>query len=216
MGSRICSMIAVGLALAGCQTAAPSHYRELASSSMLTPNAGANAARTPFAYAGDANWSGYTSAMLEPVVVYSGADNQFGDLSQTDRKILADYMYDRFTQQLATRFAPATRPTPHTLRIRLTLTGAVRNTPVLGTFSRVDVAGLVYNGIQTARDGEGSFTGAVMYAVEIYDARSNRLLSAFVGKQFPKPSDIGASVGDLAAAKAGIDKGAEDLVARLR
>ncbi|WGD32245.1 DUF3313 domain-containing protein [Ancylobacter sp. WKF20] len=216
MRSRLCSIIAVSLALAGCQTAAPSHYRDLASSSVLVPNAGTNAERVPFAYGGTVDWSGYTGAVVEPVVIYSGADNQFGDMSAEDRKTLADYMYARFTQQLATRFSRATPSAPNTLRIRLTLTGAVKNTPVLGTFSRIDVAGLVYNGIQTARDGEGSFTGAVMYAVEIYDARTNRLLSAFVGKQFPKPSDIGASVGDLAAAKAGIDKGAEDLAARLQ
>lgn len=215
MRSRLCSIIAVSLALAGCQTAAPSHYRDLDSSAMLAPNSGANAARIPFAYGGNADWTSYTGAMVEPVVIYGGADNQFGDMSEADRKALADYMYARFTQQLATRFARTAQPAPNTLRIRLTLTGAVKNTPVLGTFSRIDVAGLVYNGIQTARDGEGSFTGAVMYAVEIYDARTNRLLSAFVGKQFPKPSDIGASMGDLAAAKAGIDKGAADLAARL-
>lgn len=150
---------------------------------------------------------------MEPVVIYRGADNQFGDLSEADRKILADYMYAQFSQHLATRFTPTDKPSAGTLRIRLTLTGAVKNTPVLGTFSRVDVAGLVYNGVQTARDGEGSFTGSVMYAVEIFDARSNQLLGSFVAKQYPKPTNIGASMGDLAAAKAGIDRGAEELVA---
>ncbi|GAB4071304.1 DUF3313 domain-containing protein [Ancylobacter sonchi] len=209
-------LIASSLTLAGCQSAAPSHYSELASSSLLQPDASANAGRVPFSYSSNTNWSDYDSAILDPVVIYQGADNQFGELTEADRKTLADYLQDRFAQQLATRFAPATKPSPHTLRVRVTLTGAVKNTPVLGTFSRIDVAGLVYNGVQTARDGEGSFTGSVMYAVEVFDSRSNRLLTAFVGKQFPKPSNIGASMGDLTAAKAGIDRGAEELAARFR
>jgi hypothetical protein len=105
---------------------------------------------------------------------------------------------------------------PNTLRVRLTLTGAVANTPVLGTLSRFDMAGAVYNGVQTARDGEGTLTGSVIYAVEVFDAANSRLLSAFVTKQYPSPYNIKASVGSLAAAEAGIDKGSEALVAQLR
>ena len=81
---------------------------------------------------------------------------------------------------------------------------------------RFDLAGVVYNGVQTARDGEGSMTGSVIYVVEIFDAPSGRLLSAFVSKQYPTPYDIQASVGSLAAAQAGIDKGADALVAQFR
>jgi hypothetical protein len=100
--------------------------------------------------------------------------------------------------------------------MRLTLTGAATTTPVLGTLSRFDIAGAVYNGVQTARDGEGLMTGSVIYTVEIFDAPSSRLLGAFVSKQYPSPYNIKASIGKLAAAQAGIDKGADALMAQLR
>ena len=87
---------------------------------------------------------------------------------------------------------------------------------MLGTLSRFDMAGAVYNGVQTARDGEGSLTGSAIYAVEIFDAATSKLLSAFVTKQYPSPYDIKASVGPLAAAEIGIDKGADALVAQFK
>lgn len=59
-------------------------------------------------------------------------------------------------------------------------------------------------------------TGSVIYTVEIFDAATSRLLSAFVTKQYPSPYNIGASVGSLAAAQAGIDKGADALMAQLK
>jgi Protein of unknown function (DUF3313) len=52
-------------------------------------------------------------------------------------------------------------------------------------------------------------TGSVVYGVEIFDASSSRLFGAYVTKQYPSAYDIKASVGALAAATAGIDKGAE-------
>ena len=59
-------------------------------------------------------------------------------------------------------------------------------------------------------------TGSVIYAVEIFDAANGRLLSAFVSKQYPSPYNIQASVGALSAAEAGIDAGADALLAQLR
>jgi hypothetical protein len=70
--------------------------------------------------------------------------------------------------------------------------------------------------VQTFRGKEGTFTGFVIYSVEVYDASTNRLLSAYVTKQYPSPWNIGASFGALSAAKTGIEKGADALVAQLK
>ncbi|MEQ1951787.1 DUF3313 domain-containing protein [Mesorhizobium sp. CN2-181] len=204
------------LGLAGCQTIEPVRYTGLTSSSSLKPNAGSNARRMPYSYKADVDWAAYTSAIVEPVTIYRGPDHQFGKLLEADRKTLAGYMQTRFRESLGRKFRLTDRAAPNTLRIKPVLTGATTNTPVLSTFSRFDVAGAVYNGVQSARGGEGSFTGAVMYAVEIYDASTDRLLHAFVAKQYPNAYDISASTGALAAAKAGIDKGAEELLTQLR
>ena len=80
----------------------------------------------------------------------------------------------------------------------------------------VRVMRLLPDGLADVDTGEGTMTGSVFYVVEIFDAPSGRLLSAYVSKQYPSPYDIKASVGALAAAQAGIDKGADALVAQLR
>ncbi|CCE04489.1 conserved exported hypothetical protein [Bradyrhizobium sp. STM 3843] len=203
-------------AVAGCNTVTPVAYSEVASAHYLAPNTSDSSGRVPYRYASSVDWRSYDKVMLDPVVIYRGRDHQFGDMSEQDKVKLAAYMRSRFLESLSTRFAVVGQRQPNTLRVRLTLTGAVTNTPVLGTMSRFDLAGAVYNGVQTARDGEGLLTGSVLYVVEVLDAPSGRLLSAFVSKQYPSPYDVKASVGALAAAEAGIDKGADALVAQLR
>ncbi|MDR6870417.1 hypothetical protein J2Y55_001417 [Bosea sp. BE125] len=210
------AMLMLCASLAGCAGVQPVPYSEVASSAHLAPNPSDSSGRVPYRYSSGADWRGYNKVIIEPVVVYRGRDQQFGDMSEADKASLASYMQRRFTERLSGRFALTNQNAPNTLRVRVTLTGAVTNTPVLGTFSRLDVAGAVYNGVQTVRDGEGSLTGSVIYAVEIFDAPSSRLLSAFVSKQYPSAYDIKASVGALTAAEVGIDRGADALMTQLR
>ena len=141
--------------LAGCAGVAPVPYSAVASSSYMTPNPSNDSGRVPYRYATTVDWRSYNRAILEPIVIYRGPDQQFGDLSEQDKAALAAYMQTRFAERLARRFALVNQRGPNTLRVRLTLTGAVANTPVLGTLSRFDLAGAVYNGVQAARDREG-------------------------------------------------------------
>ena len=201
---------------AGCATVAPVPYSEMASSSYMAPDTSDPTGRVPYRYAPPVDWRAYDKVILDPVVIYRGRDHQFGEMSEKDKATLAAYMQARFAEKLRGRFAIVSTRGPNTLRVRLTLTGAVANTPVLGTLSRFDLAGAVYNGVQAARDGEGMMTGSVIYGVEMFDAPTARLLGAYVTKQYPNAYDIKASVGDLAAATAGIDKGADALVAQLQ
>ncbi|GLS20806.1 lipoprotein [Labrys miyagiensis] len=210
------AVLALFPALAGCASVTPVSYSGVASSSYLAPNPSDTSGRMPYRYTSAVDWRAYNKVVVEPVVVYRGADQQFGDMAEEDKVSLARYMQTRFTEKLLSRFTLATRPAPNTLRIRLTLTGAATTTPVIGTLSRFDIAGAVYNGVQTARDREGLLTGSVIYTVEIFDAPTSRLLTAFVSKQYPSAYNIGASIGKLAAAQAGIDKGADALMAQLR
>ncbi|MDH6257050.1 DUF3313 domain-containing protein [Bradyrhizobium sp. BR13661] len=205
----------LGAAVAGCASVAPVPYSEMASSAYMAPDKSDASGRTPYRYSTSVDWRSYNKVILEPVVVYRGKDHQFGDMPDKDKTALATYMQARFVERLRSRFTLVRERGPETLRIRLTLTGAVTNTPVLGTLSRFDMAGAVYNGVQAARDGEGMLTGSVIYGVEIFDASTARLLAAYLTKQYPGAYDIKASVGALAAANAGIDKGADALIAQL-
>ncbi|CUX06902.1 conserved hypothetical protein [Agrobacterium fabacearum S56] len=54
------------------------------------------------------------------------------------------------------------------------------------------------------------------YSVEIFDATTSTLLSAYVTKQNPNAMNVGASFGSLKASEVAIDKGANALLSRLR
>lgn len=215
-----CTLLSL-LALAACASPDPVAYRDLASSSFLRPNPEDDSGREPYSYASAVNWRDYSFAIMAPVDIYKGTDNQFGDMSPRDRADLAEYLYTRFSEKLATRFRMTNEamvtasPGVHALRIKVTLTGAATNTPVLSTFTRFDIGGGLYNGVQAVRGREGMLTGSALYAVEIYDAREGRLLKAFISKQYPGVYDLGAGIGALSAAKAGIDRGAEALLKQI-
>jgi hypothetical protein len=203
------------LILGGCAGPQPIAYSGLGSSSMLTANTQEGASRMPYRYAAPVEWNQYTSALVEPVVIYRGGDHQFGDMSEQDKGELARYMQSEFARKLKTRFSVDSAGA-RALRVKVTLTGAESTSTVLGPFLHFDIAGNVYNGVQAIRGREGAMTGYVMFGVEIFDAQTNRLLKSYVSKQYPNAMNIAAAFGSLSAAKTGIDKGADALVAQLR
>lgn len=213
--ARIAALMALCMAMAACASAEPIVYTGIASAPYLEPNRRDDARHLPYRYKARADWRNYNRMILEPVAIYRGPDHHFGDLSEADKTALADHMQRQFAEKLSSRFALTTAPGPGVLRVKLTLTGAVTNTPVASTLSRFDLAGGLYNGVQTVRGGEGLLTGSVIYAVEIHDAATRRLLAAYVSKQYPSPINIPASIGALSAAETGVENGAEALLAQL-
>lgn len=209
-------MTALCASVAACSTAEPVVYAGIASSPYLAPNQQDDSDRVPYRYAADVNWLKYERVFIEPVEIYRGPDQQFGDMSEQDKTELATYMRHQFAETLRERFIIVNSPAPDTLRLKLTLTGAATSTPVLSTLSRFDISGGIYNGVQAISGGEGLLTGSVLYATEIYDATTAQLLAASVTKQYPNAMNIAASIGSLAAAKTGIDKGADALLEQLK
>ncbi|WP_454688349.1 DUF3313 domain-containing protein [Achromobacter aloeverae] len=202
--------------LAGCASTTPMPYSGLPSSSQLHRNANDDADKVPYVYSTPTRWQDYTAVVLEPVAVYRGSDNQFEDLSEQEKSELAKYMEDEFRRELAKRFTVTNTPGPRTLRVALTLTGAKTNTAVVSTVTRFDLLGGPANVVQSIRGKEGVFIGSVSYAAEIRDAGDDRLLKAYVTKQYPNALNVGATFGRLAAAKTGVEKGAEDMLKQLQ
>ena len=210
------ALVATSTITAGCTTADPTVYSGLASASQLQPNTEDKAGRVPYRYQSNVDWRQYNKIIVDPVTVYNGPDNQFVKMAEKDKSFLANYMQDQFAEKLGTRFAIVNSPGPGTLRLHLTLTGAKDTTPFLGPFSHLDVGGSVINAAQAVRGREGTMAGSVNYAVEIYDAPSSRLLSAFVTKQYPNAMNVGATLSPLKGSKIGIDKGADALLAQFK
>ena len=208
--------LALCAALAACSTLQPVPYSGVASSSKLRMNQRDTSGRMPYEYKADINWARYTAFIIDPVVVYNGADNQFEKISDEDKESLAQYMQAEFANKLSKRFRNSVVPGNETLRVKLTLTGAKANTNVLNTMMHFDLLGGPYNAVQAVRNKEGMMSGSVSFAVEIYDSSTNALLGAYVAKQYPNAWNLPAGMGSMAAAEVGVQKGAEQLVAYLR
>jgi hypothetical protein len=205
------------IGLAGCATNAPVQYRNLNSSAQLAPNSKNQSKHTPFYYSSpDAELTKYTQVMLDTVTIYGGEDQQFGMLSAAERQQLADYMQMQFSQTLGQKYVLTSVAGPNTLRIHLTLTGASASVPILSTVKQIVPVGAVVGVLKSAADKPSRIMGSVTYAVEIYDSQSDRLLRAFVAKQYPAAENIPASIGALSAAETGIKKGAGALLTQLQ
>jgi hypothetical protein len=213
--ARTLFAVATAVTLAACAGVQPVPYAGISSSQQLRQNSGDDSGKVPYKYTTSVAWSQYTQVLVDPVAVYQGSDNQFGDMKPEDQTELANYMGKTFSEKLATRFHVATQPGADTLRIKLTLTGAEKTTALVGQFMHFDLAGNLYNGVQSVRGGQGAFSGSVSYAVEIYDSKSGQLLKAYVSKQYPNAMNLPAAFGSLSAAKTGLEKGADALVAQL-
>lgn len=207
--------LAACVALAGCASTQPVRYSGLASSEQLQAERGGKSGRIPYAYSPQIDWRRYRGVIVEPVVIYRGPDSQFQKISETNKRRLADYMREQFTESLGRDFRVVDKPAPDAIRVKLTLTGAKTTTAVLGTVLHFDLAGGPYNAVQGARGKEGMMMGSVMYAVEIEDASTGRLLNAYVAKQYPNAMNVKASFGALAASMAGLRKGADELAEKL-
>jgi hypothetical protein len=204
------------LVISGCQSAQPVAYRGLESASALKPNPANNDENTPYAYRSNVRWSVYRNVIIEPVIIYRGQDNQFGKMSEEDKQVLARYMQAQFSKSLSARFAMVNTPSFGTLRIRLTLAGAKMATPIVGALTKFDLVGGSYNAIQAARGKEGMLSGSVNYAVEVHDAKTGRLLAAYVARQYPSALNVSTGWTSLDASMVGIQKGANELADQLR
>ena len=209
------AVVAACVALGACASTQPVRYASLESSSQLQPNTSDRSGHVPYDYSSHVDWSQYSNAVVDPVVIYRGQDAQFEKVSEEDKQALANYMQTQFSEALGSRFSIADRPGDRTLRVQLTLTGAKTTKQFVGTFTKFDLAGGPYNVVQSIRGKEGALSGSVSYAVEIYDASSDRLLAAYVAKEYPNAMNVKATLGALGASKVGIKKGAKDLLARL-
>ena len=211
--SLLCATL---LTLAGCATTRPMPYQGIESSSYLRPNEDAHRGHQPYVYQTPVEWSRYRSFVLDPVDIYRGPDQQFEKVSEQDKQALAGYMQEQFQARLRERYAQVFEPRRDTLRIRITLTGARASTAFISTFTKMDIGGAPYNAVQAMRGREGLFTGSVSYAVEVYDASSQRLLKAYVDKQYPNAMNMKATFGAMSAARTGIQKGADNLLQNLQ
>jgi hypothetical protein len=145
----------------------------------------------------------YRTVIVEPTVVYRGPDAQFdGGISAADRSAYAGIVTNELRAELAKSFPAPARAQADTLRIRVTLLGAEKTKGGIATATRVTPLGFATSALKSALGKTGTFTGSLLYAVEVFDARSNELLLAAVRRRTPDPLDVPATLSTTDTVKA--------------
>ena len=145
----------------------------------------------------------YRTVIVLPTVVYQGPDSQFdGSINAADRAKFAGIVTDELRRELNKSFPTPARAQADTLRIKVTLLGAEKTTGGVATATRVTPLGFATSAVKSALGKKGSFTGSLLYAVEVFDARSNELLLAAVRRRTPDPLDVPATLGTEETVKA--------------
>jgi len=202
------------LFVAGCASQEAKDYSGLASASKLEAQKEGPA---EYMYkAPGVDFKQYSKFIIPPVAIYQGADASFGDVPDTDKQAMADFIRSEFTKVLSEGGYPVvTKPGPGVAKLQFTLAGLELTSPVGATLTHLAPAGIAMNLGKGATKNQGSFMGSVIFAGEIYDSQSDTLLAAFVTKQHASALDYAAITSKLDSAKAGVTGGAELFKARL-
>jgi len=144
----------------------------------------------------------YRTLIVDNTSVYNGPDAQFDGIEAADRAKFATIVTDELRSELAKSFANPTRVQADTLRLKVTLLGAEKTKGGIATATRVTPMGFGLSALKSAIGKGGSFTGSVLFAVELYDARTNELLLAAVRRRHPDPLDVPATLGTEETVKA--------------
>ena len=144
----------------------------------------------------------YRTLIVDNTAVYNGPDAQFDGINAADRAKFAGIVTDQLRSELSKSFPNPVRVQPDTLRLKVTLLGAEKTKGGLATATRVTPMGFGLSALKSAVGKGGSFTGSVLFAVELYDARTNELLLAAVRRRHPDPLDVPATLGTEETVKA--------------
>ena len=144
----------------------------------------------------------YRTLIVEPTSVYQGPDSQFEGIEPADRAQYAQMITQELRTEMAKSFPTPARAQADTLRLRVILLGGQKTKGGLATATRVTPLGFATSAVKSALGKGGSFTGSLLYAVELYDARSNELLLAAVRRRTPDPLDVPATLSTTDTVKA--------------
>ncbi len=147
-------------------------------------------------------FASYRTVIVEPTAVYQGPDAQFDGIELGDRAKYAEIITQELRSEIAKSFPAPARAQADTLRLRVTIIGANKTKGGIATATRVTPLGFASSALKSAMGKTGSFTGSLLYAVELYDARTNELLLAAVRRRTPDPLDVPATLSTTETVKA--------------
>jgi uncharacterized protein DUF3313 len=136
----------------------------------------------------------YKTVIVDPTVVYEGPDAQFEGIDNADRSKYAAIITDELRSEIGKSFPAPAQPQADTMRLRVTILGAQKTKGGVATATRVTPIGFAASAFKSAIGKSGSFTGSLLYAVELHDAKTDELLLAAVRRRTPDPLDVPATL----------------------
>lgn len=136
----------------------------------------------------------YRTVIVDPTDVYTGPDAQFEGIDSADRYKAASVVTAELRQELAKTFPSPATPQADTLRLKVTILGATKTKGGIATATRVTPLGFGLSAVKSALGKPGTFTGSVLFAVELHDAKTGELLLAAVRRRTPDPLDVPATI----------------------
>jgi len=144
----------------------------------------------------------YRTVMIADTIVYRGPDAQFEGVEPADRAKFASMITQELRSEMAKSFPTPARAQADTLRLQVTILGATKTKGGLATATRVTPFGFATSALKSALGKTGTLTGSILYAVELYDARTNELMLAAVRRRTPDPLDVPATISTTETVKA--------------
>ncbi len=144
----------------------------------------------------------YRTVIVADTTVYNGADAQFEGIDPADRAKFASMITQELRPEIAKSFPAPARAQADTLLLHVTVLGAQKTKGGIATATRVTMFGFATSAVKSALGKQGSFTGSILYAVELRDAQTNELLLAAVRRRTPDPLDIPATLSTTETVKA--------------
>jgi len=144
----------------------------------------------------------YRTVMVADTTVYTGPDAQFEGIDPSDRARFANIITQELRAEIAKSFPAPKRPQGDTLRLHVTVLGAQKTSGGIATATRVTPFGFATSALKSVLGKPGTLTGSVLYAVEVYDAKTNELLLAAVRRRTPDPLDVPATLSTTDTVKA--------------
>jgi len=130
-----------------------------------------------------AKFKSYTKVWLEPVQVWRGEKSDAKDLDKEDAHYLSQFLWSRLDEEFRKDYVMVQEPGPGVMRLRVGITEAGKNIPVLDNLTAALPISMVLSDANKSLGGTESFVGKATIEVEMTDSQTGELLAAAVDRR---------------------------------
>ena len=124
-----------------------------------------------------------TKVLLEPVTIWVNDKSSIEKVSEEDRQMLTDYLYESLKESLSKDFEMVDRAGPDVLRVRAALTEAEGSYVILDTITTLLPIGLGVSTLKQLALGTASFVAEASIEFDLEDSLTQETLIAGVDKR---------------------------------